>query len=115
MTVKVLKKKNNMAFKMKKFSGFGNSPMKQDKKFKATFEQKKKKEEKKKKTDFPKHAEKPIGKESDYFQNFPMMENTPKPLPGKPGNNFKKNLKYMKPVLGDSKKIKNIKSKIKPF
>jgi hypothetical protein len=44
-----------------------------------------------------------------------MMENTPKPLPGKPGNNFKKNLKYMKPVLGDSKKIKNIKSKIKPF
>ena len=32
-----------MAFKMKKFSGFGNSPMKQDKKFKEKFESKRKK------------------------------------------------------------------------
>jgi hypothetical protein len=44
MTVKVLKKKNNMAFKMKKFSGFGNSPMKQEKKVTAKFESKRKKD-----------------------------------------------------------------------
>ena len=87
----------------------GVSPMKQDKKFKATFTQEKKKD---KKTDFPKYAEKPIGNEKDKFnlKDIPKTENTPKS-----GGNLKDNMKYMKPVLGDSKKIKNIKSKINPF
>ena len=70
----------------------GVSPMKQDKKFKATFTEEKKKD---KKTD---------------LKDIPKIENTPKS-----GDNLKDNMKYMKPILGDSKKIKNIKSKINPF
>ncbi len=88
----------------------GVSPMKQDKKFKATFE--------KKKVDVTKHGEKPIGGAKDYLKDFrdiPKTENTPSTLPGGPGSNLKENMKYMKPLLGDNKKIKKIKSKIKPF
>ena len=85
-----------MAFKMKKFSGFGNSPMKQEKKVTATFEQKKKKEEKKKKekkkVELPKGGAKPIG---DYKKADPKHIKT---LPGKPGGNLKENIKYLKPL-----------------
>ena len=76
----------------------GVSPMKQDKKFKATFTEEKKKVEKKgvgkdlPLTNFPKHAEKPIG---DYKKFDPKHIKT---LPAKPGGNLKENIKYLKPL-----------------
>ena len=80
-----------MAFKMKKFSGFGNSPMKQEKKVTATFEEKKKKpKEKKKKIEkFPKGGQKPIGNVNDPKFNPKHI----KTLPTKPGGNLKNIIK----------------------